>query len=299
MQLSNVHILGVGVELEPTFKEFINKLALAKPEWTFIYDISKDEHYTVGYSMETKSQPQTGHKFVVRMRVEQNGRHLGFVRIERNVSRDYGKKWVIGVSSENIHLQRRRGGSRDSQRITTNMVVALRNAKTYLVCPSLSKVVYEATHATWNSYDSALSKLKNPIERGHHINDWGTTQVLLNAFVRGQQPNARILSQMSAVMHTERYEEAMSNYMLAVHMGRLPQGVIPIHLLDGCYAFFLDGEWLKPQEAAEKVEPQLVPFEALPEDWQNKLAVLQLMTNGEVVKDVGYRRDAESFVIVR
>ena len=296
MQLSNVHILGAGIELEPTFKEFVNKLALAKPEWTFIYDVAKDEHYTVGHSMETKSSPQTGHKFAVRMRVEQNGRHLGYVRIERNVSRDYNKKWAISVSSENIRNQRRRG---QNQKITTNMVVALRNAKTYLVCPSLSKVVYEATHETWNSYDSALSRLKNPIERGHYVNDWGTTQVLLNAFVRGQQPDAKMLSQTSAVMHTERYEEAMSNYMLGIHMETLPQGVIPIHLMDGCYAFFLNGEWLKSQEVAEKTEPQLVPFEALPEDWQNKLAVLQLMTNGEVVKDVGYRRDAEDFVIVR
>ena len=296
MQLSNVHILGVGIELEPTFKEFINKLALAKPEWTFIHDSVKDEHYAVSKGMQSGSQPQTGYKFATRMRVEQNGRHLGYVRIERNVSRDYSKKWCIGVSSDNIHNQRRRG---QNLKITTNMVVALRNAKTYLVCPSLSKVVHEAVQETWNGYDSALSRLKNPIERGHYINDWGTTQVLLNAFVRGQQPDVKMLSQMSAVMHTERYEETMSNYMLGIHMEKLPQGVIPIHLLDGCYAFFLNGEWLRSLEEAEKVEPQLVPFEALPEDWQNKLAVLQLMNNGEVVKDVGYRRAAESFVIVR
>jgi hypothetical protein len=65
------------------------------------------------------------------------------------------------------------------------------------------------------------------------------------------------------------------------------------------YAFFTDNELLESQSKAEKSEPQLVPFEALPLEWQNRLAVLQLMEDNEVVKDVGYRVDADKFLIVR
>jgi hypothetical protein len=294
MQLSNVHIRGVGIELEPTFKEFINKLALAKPEWVFTHDSVQDEHYAVSRSMEKGLQPQDGYKFATRMHVEQNNRFLGSLRIERNVSQNFGKRWCLVVSSENIRNSRRGTSTK-----TTNMLVALRNAKTYLVCPSLSKVVHEAVSQAWGGYISALSRLRQPIARGHYVKDWGKAQILLNAFVRGQQPDAAILSAFSDEMHTARFEEALAQFMLAEHMETLPQGMIAMHLMDGCYAFFLGGEALKPLEEVEKTEPQLVPFEALPEDWQNKLAVLQLLTNGEVVKDVGFRLAADSFVIAR
>ena len=180
------------------------------------------------------------------------------------------------------------------------MVTAIRNAKTYLKCPSLGKVVYQHATDTWDSYEHALNRLEVTIDRGHNMPSVAGAQILLNALVRNQTPDPILLSQFSVALHNPKFEEALSRYMLAQHMRRLPQGTIPIYLMDGLYAFFTDGELLRgPREVAEKSEPQLVPFEALPLEWQNNLAVLQLMENGEVVKDVGYRKDADHFVIVR
>ena len=296
MQLSNVHVLGAGILLEPTLAEFVNKLALAKPEWTFTFDLAKAKYHTTSKCMQNNQLAPNDAEYAVRMDVTQNSRHLGVVSIQRNVSRDRTKKWCLTVSSENVETTHRRGGTTKS----TNMVTAIRNAKTYLKCPSLGKVVYEHATDTWDNYEHALNRLEVTIDRGHNMPSVAGAQILLNALVRNQTPDPIYLSQFSVALHNPKFEEALSRYMLAKHMRNLPQGAIPIYLMEGLYAFFADNALLSgPREAAEKSEPQLVPFEALPLEWQNNLAVLQLMENGEVVKDVGYRKDADHFVIVR
>ena len=274
MQLSNVHVLGEGVLLEPTLAEFVNKLALAKPEWTFTFDYAKAKYHTVSKSMQHNQLAPDDCAYVTRMDVTQNSRHLGVVSIQRNITRDQTKKWCLTVASDNVAHSRQRGGTTKS----TNMVTAIRNAKTYLKCPSLGKVVYQHVSETWDHYEHALSRLEVPIDRGHYMPSVAGTQILINALVRNQTPDAILLSQFSAAIHNPKFEEALSQYMLAQHMRTLPQGTIPIHLMEGLYAFFADNELLRgPREVAEKSEPQLVPFEALPLEWQNKLAVLQLM----------------------
>ena len=294
MQLANVDVRGEGILLEPTLKEFVDKVALARPEWTFTFDPAKDQYHTTTRCMQNNGRAPEDTEYALRMSVTQNSRHLGVVSIQRNVSRDPTKKWCLTVSSENIRS--RRGNITK----TTNMDTAVRHAKNYLKCPSLGKIVYEATTETCGSYDNALIRLEAPVSRGHFLPSMEGAQILLNALVRNQTPDAILLSQFSEAMHKPKFEEALSQYMLAQHMRCLVQGTIPIHLMDGLYAFFADNELLSgPREVAEKSEPQLVPFEALPLEWQNNLAVLQLMENGEVVKDVGYRRDADNFLIVR
>lgn len=294
MQLSNVDVRGEGILLEPTLKEFVDKVALARPEWTFTFDPAKDQYHTTTRCMQNNGRAPDNTEYALRMSVTQNSRHLGVVSIQRNVSRDPTKKWCLTVSSENV--KSRRGNITK----TTNMDTAIRNAKTYLKCPSPGKVVYEHATDTWDNYEHALNRLEVTIDRGHSMPSVAGAQILLNALVRNQTPDPILLSQFGVAMHNPKFEEALSRYMLAQHMRTLPQGAIPIYLMEGLYAFFADNELLRgPREVAEKSEPQLVPFEALPLEWQNKLAVLQLMENGEVVKDVGYRKDADNFVIVR
>jgi len=294
MQLSNVHVLGEGVLLEPTLEEFVNKLALARPEWTFTFDLAKTKYHTVSKCMQHNQLAPDDAEYAARMSVTQNSRHLGSVSIQRNISRDATKRWCLTVSSENI----RHGRGNTTK--TTNMATAIRNAKTYLKCPSLGKVVYQHASETWDHYEHALNRLEVTIDRGHNMPSVAGAQILLNSLVRNQTPDAILLSEFSVAMHNPKFEEALSQYMLAKHMRTLPQGAIPIYLMEGLYAFFTDNALLSgPREVAEKSEPQLVPFEALPLEWQNNLAVLQLMENNEVVKDVGYRRDADHFVIVR
>ena len=179
------------------------------------------------------------------------------------------------------------------------MATAVRLTKNFLKCPSLGKILYEKATDVLNRYQHTINKLEIPIDRGHYMPSVAGTQILINALVRNQTPDAALLSQFSEAVHSSKFEEALSQYMLAQHMRNLPQGTIPICLMDGLYAFFTDNTLLDSKEEAEKSQPDLLPFEALPLEWQNRLAVLQLMENNEVVKDVGYRVDADNFLIVR
>ena len=91
MQLSNVHVLGEGVVLEPTLEEFVNKVALAKPEWTFTFDSATAKYHTTSKCMQNNQLAPNDAEYAVRMDVTQNSRHLGVVSIQRNVSRDHTK----------------------------------------------------------------------------------------------------------------------------------------------------------------------------------------------------------------
>ena len=93
MQLANVDVRGEGILLEPTLKQFVDKVALARPEWTFTFDPAKDHYHTTTRCMQNNSQAPKDTEYALRMSVTQNSRHLGVVSIQRNVSRDRTKKW--------------------------------------------------------------------------------------------------------------------------------------------------------------------------------------------------------------
>jgi hypothetical protein len=121
-----------------------------------------------------------------------------------------------------------------------------------------------------------------------------------NGMPAWQEPDVQMASVYRATVMNAKYENALSEYMLAQHMRHHPDGVIPICLMpEGLYAFFTGGELLGPKEKADKADVQLVPFEALPELWQDRLAVLQLLSDREMVKDVGYRLNDLNFLIVK
>jgi len=46
-------------------------------------------------------------------------------------------------------------------------------------------------------------------------------------------------------------------------------------------------------------EPIVADYEQLPQAWQDKIAVLQLLQDSELARDIGYRYSRHSFVIIK
>jgi hypothetical protein len=303
MKLANIRILAEDTELDPKFAECVNKVALARPEFVFTFDANKHKAFTSHATIERGSPHPDKHMYARRLEVTQDGTHVGFMTIDRNYHRRSGVDvhWRISIASRMVRADSRhrvRGSFEETH--TTNIDTAVRNAKKFLVRPPLGALMYERGTMIVEQYENALNKLEADIVRGRLMGDQAQMQLLLNAYLRGQEPDAQMASVYRATVMNPKYEAALSEYMLAQHMRHHPDGVMPICLMpEGLYAFFTGGELLGPKEKADKADVQLVPFEALPELWQDRLAVLQLLSDRELVKDVGYRLNDLNFLIVK
>jgi hypothetical protein len=218
--------------------------------------------------------------------------------IERHYRGSSEVSWRIGVSSREVRSEHSRG--RDNTTFTSNIAKAISNAKKFLVRPKLGELMYEKGTTIAEQYDRALFALEADIGRGRLMGDQSQMQLLLNSYLRGQEPDEKLAAVYRATVTTPQYEKALSEFMLAQYMRFHPDGSLPICLMpEGLYAFFTGGELLGSRADATAANVQLVPFEALPDPWQDRVAVLQLVSDRELVKDVGFRLDESNFLIIK
>ena len=98
-------------------------------------------------------------------------------------------------------------------------------------------------------------------------------------------------------MLTDAYDKAMQEYNLAEETMTLEKYLTPIVVSSGNYMYRLtDGH----HRLTSFVEGPVVctTFENLPPKWQDKVAVLQLMEDRELVRGVGYRADEANFLLL-
>lgn len=296
MKLANIRILAENTQLDPKLAECVNKVALARPALMFTFEYSKHKTHSNVHSVENSAEAPDGGRYARRVEVTQDATLVGHITVSRHY---HGlSNWRISVASRMVRPSSRRRGDHEETH-TTNVETAVRSAKKFLVKPQLGVVMYERGTDLIDRYDTALRMLEAEIGRGRLMGDQAQMQLLLNSYLRGQEPDEKLAAVYKATVTTPQYEKALSEYMLAQHMRTHPDGVLPVCLIDGLYAFFTGGELLGPKQKAERADVQLVPFEALPLKWQNNLAVLQLMENNEVVKDIGFRLDEANFLIIK
>ena len=98
-----------------------------------------------------------------------------------------------------------------------------------------------------------------------------------------------INKQIIETFDSEQFEKAMGEYELATdfEMLRGDNKTTIIAEKDGQYIFRDEHDVIMALEYA-----------SLPQTWQERIAVLQLMEDNELVRDVGYRYNDKHFMIV-
>jgi hypothetical protein len=98
-----------------------------------------------------------------------------------------------------------------------------------------------------------------------------------------------INKQIKETFDSEQFEKAMGEYELATDFEKLRDNdkTIVIAEKDGQYIFRDEHDVIMALEYA-----------SLPQTWQERIAVLQLMQDDELVRDVGYRYNDRNFMIV-
>lgn len=296
--LKNVEIHFAGREPEPTLYEVIEKLALAKPNLKFVHD--KDYmHHNVYKPMHKPNSyaPVEGKSFATKFRVLDKGVVAGAIYIGYHHSRRAGSPgWRIGVSSHLIHNSR---GSTNTV-YTSDVAKAVSNAKKYLEAKTMGRVLYEHYEEAYSIARDVVSRLSGPVARGHFLTSAADAQALLHAYMTDTVPHvAGVDTAVRAKLLTPAFEKALSEYYLAKFMGELimREQTVFIYRYGAGYAFYSDSI-PHSQEESDRAAVTVMEFEQLPIVMQEKLGVLQLMQDRELIKDVGLRVDGDMFILM-
>lgn len=299
--LANIH-LNDGISLDPDLAVVVEKLALKHPSWVFKNSAVPHDNPTEYSSKHTSRWYQnrvdrdwggdeSGKRYVRTVVVLQDGLAAGRITVDRDYNRRATQNWQY-----EIHSQRIDNGRKGNKLTTRDAGVAVRTASKHFLAPSLGEMLAKAVTAARVSLDGTLRDLERPIDRGQYCPSIETMQIALYNLLRGVPFDDRDIREK---MLSDKYEAALANYELAKQMRTHVPTMRGIIAFRGQYVFTRDGD---PQpfdaQEMEKAAVGTATFEELPTAWQEKLAVLQLMKDSELVLDVGYRENESTFLIV-
>ena len=287
-QLVNIQIPDNRI-LDPMLADLVRKLALDKPQWVFSWKKSNEWNYNNplinkldadGNKVEAPEDMQ----FLRRVRVLEGGEQLGSL----SVSYRYGRSTTYVYDIESWRIEKQRGHRNVTS--TEKLDIAVRKAKKLFAKMDYAEIMNKADTAIRTGMYTSLRELKNPIDRSSLIKDEVMLQKYVFCEVRGLPMPDSIKRPIRELFESPKYEEHMSQYELAVEtelmFSRGQMTSVAVH--NGLYLY----------KDANTDELHAVEFDQMSEAWQNRIAVLQLMADHEVVRDVGYRYNDTNFHIV-
>jgi hypothetical protein len=284
--LANIK-LNPGVTLDPLLAPVVEKLALKHPGWVFRSGTVADDPATgkqsSGGYYKSLDGDRTDAFFTRTVTVLQDGLLAGRLSVDRSYSTRSHQEWHFVVKSARIN-----NGRKGDTVNTRDAAVAVRTVSRMFLAPSLVEMVNTATLAAHGGYRDSLRDLERPIERGQYSPSVTYMQIALYKMLKGIPFDERELRDK---LLSDKYEEALANFELAQHMRVLTK-------MKGVIAFRGQYAYLTTEIDTDAPAAEAKPFEELPQSWQDKIAVLQLMQDNEVVLDVGFRLNESTFLIV-
>jgi hypothetical protein len=287
-QFANIQLPDNRI-LDPMLDELVRKLALDNSNWIFSW--KRHDQWNYNNAMGNKRNADgdlitapDGKQFLRRVNVIAGGEQLGTI----SVSHRYGRKNTDTYDIESWRIEKQRGSRHVTS--TEKLDIAVRKIKKLFVKMDYAEIMNKADTAIRTGMYTSLRELKNPIDRSSLIKDEVMLQKYVFCEVRGLPMPDSIKRPIRELFESPKYEEHMSQYELAVEtelmFSRGQMTSVAVH--NGLYLY----------KDANTDELHAVEFDQMSEAWQNRIAVLQLMADHEVVRDVGYRYNDTNFYIV-
>lgn len=280
--------------LDPMLSELVHKLLLDKPNWFFRATSTRQLGNTYSHALRNGTTVPEGFRFIREVDVVQDGRVAGnlSVALEYRYRGDDRINYI--TRSDRID-----NGRRGTAMRTTKLDTAARNAKKFFAPPQTSEILFEALDNARAGIHRAIHNLAYPIARDHVFRNLGTVaQFYLHAQFTGQPVDPTDEELLRKAFLATEFTTNVEKYLLAQAMQDRTYTIV--QSVEGSYCYFTDDvvyDTLSKEEAV-KLTVKSCDFEELPDDWQNKLAVLQLMNDEELVLDVGFRYRDSVFLLV-
>jgi len=275
-----------NLALDPFLAGLVVKLALDMPAFTFSTKgmNKQDLNYATNPSamQDSKIKPPEGKEFLREVRVYAGAESLGSLAIDRRYKSRGGSDDVYCVKSWRIDNQR--GNANTSS--TSKLGGAVRIVKKTFIPMNVAEIVGKASSDLHHAYVGALRDLSRPIEHSNMTPSTTVMQRYVYLLLRKEEIPDGVDKAVRDAMLSERYEKAMLEYMLAAKMRDKQMAIVVQH----------NNLFLHRRVTPDVIEQNT--FDELPLAVQNAVAVLQLMEDGELVDDIGFRFNDRNFLIV-
>jgi len=286
-QLANIQIPDKRM-LDPFLETLVRKLALDRPQWIFSWKKRSDS--SSPWPLVTQKDAEgnvikapDGFEYLRAINVTEQGERLGKIWVNLR----YGRSTAAVYSVESWRINSSRGNATTTEKFD----IAVRKAKKNFVRMNHDETMGKAEDAIRNGIHGTLRELREPIYRTSLVKDTVGLQKYVFCMVRGLPIPDEIRTTVETVFASEKYEEHMSRYELGNEIEDHQQTNNMVYVVNqgGLYLCKAQGDI---------TDIMTLDFDLLPVAWQERIAVLQLMEDHEVVRDVGYRYNATHFFII-
>ena len=282
--------------LDPMLHDLVRRLSMDKPNWSFKPHTNRagvpDAYSRTVFDGTVAPE---GKRYVRYVTVIQDGRKAGdlWVEDEYRYRTDNRKNYV--VCSERID-----NGRRGSRMKSTKIDVAVRNAKKHFDPPKTGELLYDELKNATDKFQRVVSALSYRVNRNAVFS--GATgieaQMYLHALFTNTPPDPQHEQSLRTQFLSAQFEKDLSEYLLCKTMSQRTYKLVAV--IEGDYCYYEDTDLnidTIAKETAGKASVICTDFTSLPEAWQNKLAVLQLMNDDELVIDTGFRYNENTFLL--
>ena len=295
--------IGEDLLLDPSLDLLVRKLVMVRPSFVFKPRLSKVDGSPSTYanSCISTSAPD-GKKYLHEVNVYDDNHVVGLLRVERNYGRTRSE-YAVKYEVSSWRIDGKRGDPNKTVTVKVEKAVAL--VKKYFFCLSTKELNEKNYTRALHEYDLCTRNLMVPIDRNQLIKSVTSLQKYVYRTVQGIPVGDRLQRNIDATFTSESYIKAMCEYDLGRHMtrglGRPIGGSIgatPGRVFKVLSKFGNDYLYFAGDKPAEDKQLARSPFEELHPAWQDRLAVLQLVKDEELVRDVGFRVEEGLYVIV-
>lgn len=289
-QLVNIQIPDKRM-LDPFLETLVRKLALDRPQWIFSWKKPNDNNSPWPLVTQKDAggniiKAPDGFEYLRVINVGEQGERLGKIWVNLRYG-GRGTTPVYQIESWRIESSR---GNRNAT-TTEKFDIAVRKVKKNFVRMNHDETMGKAESSIRTGMFGTLRELREPIYRTSLVKDTVGLQKYVFCMVRGLPIPDEIRTTVETVFVSEKYEEHMSRYELGNEIEDHQQTNNMVYVVNqgGLYLCKAQGDI---------TDIMTLDFDSLPVAWQERIAVLQLMEDHEVVRDVGYRYNATHFFII-
>jgi len=286
-QFTNIRIPSDCV-LDPLLVPLVDKLALDKPRWIFKAKPT-NTHGRWRHTDPVHEGPKlsAGTKYTREVDVFEDDEELGTLGVDWTHRRGQSQRYHWTVESWRINRERGSANTKTSMK----MDIIVREAKKIFKPKGMMEMMAIAKPKINNTWLYAIRDLTAPFERVQGIKSQTDLQLYAFCLANNRDVDMTKFTHLLKQLRSPEFETMIANYELGIELQNSSDkdNVLDVVVHDGTFVV----------SEPNNNEPRRMTYEEMPIPWQERIAVLQLISDGELVRDTGCRLDERHFRIIK
>jgi len=285
----NIRMTSEKVLIDPHLKVLVDRLIMLNPKLVFaqpkqVSEFEYDASFNYSKPKEKYKAPDDC-KYIRTMSVYEDNEKVGVVGVDQDGRSDTG--YIYTVSNWRIDKSRGRRNTTTTKKID----VAIRECKKTFKKRNILELYEKGQDDATTACNRAIRDLTNPITNSQLLRNSTGIQLVAYCMANNLPFDNKELITLHDKLKSEEYGEAVDKYLLAMEVSRANKMAV----ID------VGGRFAYKAMVEEQPDVQLITkeYEELSQSMQDKIAVLQLMQDNEMVRDVGFRAKAGMFLILQ